>query len=103
MNVYVMNDDGGKVRQLTDTPFSKGNLSWSPEGRQMTYAPDLHSGDHRRQQQIDIFLINADGTSEQNLTQHPALDTTSCWSPDGTHLVFSSAREEGCELYKMEE
>ena len=101
-NVYVMNDDGGNVRQITHTPFRKGDLAWSPDGRQLLYAPDLNSEDHRRQQQIDIFLINADGTGERNLTQHPALDTTSCWSPDGKYIVFSSTRGEGWELYRME-
>ena len=25
-NVYVMNDDGGNVRQITHTPFRKGDL-----------------------------------------------------------------------------
>ena len=101
-NVYVMNDDGGNVRQITHSPFKKGNLRWSPDGQQLLYAPNLNSEDHRRQQQIDIFLINADGTDEQNLTQHPALDTTSCWSPDGKYIVFSSSRGEGWELYRME-
>ncbi len=101
-NVYAMNDDGSNVRQITNTPFRKGNLAWAPDGRQITYAPDLNSEDHRRQQQIDIFSINADGTGERNLTEHPALDTTSCWSPDGTHIVFSSTRNGGWELYIME-
>ena len=101
-NVYVMNDDGGNVRQITHTPFRKGNLAWAPDGRQIIYAPNLHSEDHRKQQQIDIFMINADGTGERNLTQHPALDTTSCWSPDGKYIVFSSTRGEGWELYRME-
>lgn len=101
-NVYGMNDDGSNVRQITHTPFSKGNLRWSPDGQQFLYAPDLNSEDHRRQQQIDIFTINADGTSAKNLTQDPALDTTSCWSPDGTHIVFSSTRGGGWELYIME-
>ena len=101
-NVYIMNDDGSNVRQITHTLFSKGNLRWSPDGHQLLYAPDLNSEDHRRQQQIDIFLINADGTDARNLTQHPALDTTSCWSPDGRYIVFSSTRDEGWELYRME-
>ena len=101
-NVYVMNDDGSNVRQITHTPFSKGDLRWSPDGQQLLYAPNLNSEDPRRQQQIDIFLINADGTGEQNLTQHPALETGSCWSPDRRYIVFSSSRGEGWELYRME-
>ena len=101
-NVYVMNDDGGNVRQITHTPFRKGDLAWSPDGRQLLYAPDLNSEDHRRQQQIDIFLINADGTGERNLTQHSALDGGASWSPDGKLFAFTSSRNGGWELYRME-
>ncbi len=101
-NVYVMQDDGSAIRQLTNTPFSKGDLAWAPDGRQITYAPDLHSADHRQRQQVDIFLLNADGTGERNLTQHPALDAGASWSPDGKLLAFTSTRGEGWELYMME-
>lgn len=100
-NVYVMNDNGSNVRQITHTPFRKGDLAWAPDGRQITYAPDLNSEDHRQPQQIDIFIVNADGTGKRNLTQHPALDGGGSWSPDGKLLAFTSSRDEGWEIYVM--
>ena len=101
-NVYVMNDDGSNVRQITNTPFSKGDLVWSPDGNQIAYAPDLNSEDHRQPQQIDTFILNADGTGERNLTQHPALDGGSSWSPDGRLFAFTSSRNDSWEIYVME-
>ena len=101
-DIYVMNDDGSNIRRLTDTRLAKGLPAWSPDGRQIAFDMDLNSEDHLRPQQIDIFIINADGTGERNLTQHPALDTSKCWSPDGTHLVFSSTRDGNWELHRME-
>jgi Tol biopolymer transport system component len=36
--------------------------------------------------------MNADGTQQINLTNNPASDGEPDWSPDGTHIVFSSDR-----------
>ena len=41
--------------------------------------------------QWDIWIVNADGTNPQNLTQNPGVDDTRpVWSPDGTRIAFQS-------------
>jgi Tol biopolymer transport system component len=40
----------------------------------------------------DIYVANADGTGEVNLTNENSEDITPAWSPDGTRIVFASDR-----------
>ena len=102
-NIYVMNDQGGNVRRVTDTPYAPGNLSWSPDGSQIAYAMDLNSTEPGQPQQVDIFIMNADGSRQRNLTQHPALDSGPSWSPDGKLLTFTSNRHGNrWEIYIMD-
>lgn len=107
-DIYVMNDEGGNVRRVTDAPFSIGNPTWSPDGRQIGFAMDLHSGEPGNpqglRQQYDTFIINADGTRQQNLTEHPALDSGPSWAPDGKYFAFDSGRavDGTLEIFVME-
>ncbi|MYB94343.1 hypothetical protein F4167_16010 [Candidatus Poribacteria bacterium] len=105
---YVMNDAGGNVRKVTDTPFGIGHARWSRDGRQIAFAMDLHSeipGNLQGvAQQYEIFIMNRDGTRQHNLTEHPAQDGSPSWSPDGKSLVFDSSRAGGgtLELFMMD-
>jgi TolB protein len=42
----------------------------------------------------DIWTMNADGTGQINLTDHPAIDEHPDWSPDGTRIAFISNRSD---------
>jgi Tol biopolymer transport system component len=41
----------------------------------------------------EIYLMNADGTGLERLTDDPADDRDPVWSPDGTKIAFASNRE----------
>ncbi len=49
----------------------------------------------------DIFVMNADGTEQRNLTNHPSLDTYPSWSPDGKKIAFYSNRNGNYDIYTM--
>lgn len=42
----------------------------------------------------EIWVMNADGSDQQNLTNDPAPDDEADWSPDGKQIVFFSERDE---------
>ena len=51
---------------------------------------------------LEIYVINSDGSGLTNLTNNPARDHAPAWSPDGSRIAFRSRRGEGFyNLYVM--
>lgn len=50
----------------------------------------------------EIYVINADGSGETNLTNHPATEFNPAWSPDGSQIVFVSNRDGDPHLFTMD-
>ncbi len=49
----------------------------------------------------EIYLMNADGTGQTNLTHNPANENAATWSPDGSQIAFESDRDGNREIYVM--
>jgi Tol biopolymer transport system component len=49
----------------------------------------------------DIDIISSDNDNLHRLTTSPVDDTDPAWSPDGTHIVFTSKRDGNSEIYVM--
>src|SRR5437588_173733 len=49
----------------------------------------------------EIYVMNADGTGQVNISNNPALDANPYWSPDGTKITFDSNRDGNFEIYVM--
>ena len=43
----------------------------------------------------EIYVMDADGGNQENLTNHPAYDGHPDWSPDGTKIALASNRDGG--------
>jgi Tol biopolymer transport system component len=64
--------------------------TWSPDGTKIAFT-----------QADDIYVMNADGSNQTNLTNDPAWEGRPAWSPDGTKIAFDSGRDGNSEIYVM--
>ena len=51
---------------------------------------------------FEIYVMDADGGSRENLSNHPVDDTDPDWSPDGTKIAFVSRRTGGYQICVMD-
>ena len=49
----------------------------------------------RRDRNNEIYVMDADGGNQENLTNHPAYDAQPDWSPNGRKIAFVSTRDGG--------
>jgi WD40 repeat protein len=86
--LVVSNPDGsGRVR----LGVFGYDPAWSPDGTQIAF----ESGN-------DIYVVDADGTSQTPLVNDPATDSSPNWSPDGSKIAFHSTRDGNTEVYVMD-
>jgi dipeptidyl aminopeptidase/acylaminoacyl peptidase len=103
--IYVMNADGSSQTRLTHTAGRVGNPdhesvdqnpAWSPDGRRIYF-------DSSRDGNLNVYVMNADGSGQTRLTDSPALDAIPIPSPDGRTVLFTSDRldRDRRELFTM--
>jgi len=63
-------------------------LFFSPDGRFIAYSSPIE----KKGKTCDVFVTALDGSSEINITQHPADDRVLGWEPNGSRLLFASDR-----------
>jgi TolB protein len=103
LDIYTMNADGTNVRRLTNTPGYDGGAWWSPDGRRIVYrahhpADSAQLADYRsllaqglvRPSRVELWIMNADGSDQRQVTQLGGANFGPSWTPDGRRIIFSS-------------
>lgn len=92
--IFVINDDGTGVTQLTANAFDDQQPSFSPDGFRIAFTSN-RDGD------FEIFVMDADGTDVVQLTSNAADDTNPDWTAKGAKIVFVTNRDGNLEVYAM--
>ena len=91
--IYVMDADGGNQQNLTNHPDGDANPAWAPDGKRIAFMSDRDGHvDIHDFPNYEIYVMDADGGNQLNLTNDPHDDRSPSWSPDGKRIVFSSTR-----------
>ncbi len=103
LDIYTMNVDGSDVTRLTTTPGYDGGPWWSPDGTKIVYRAwhptdpaelqtyrDLLGRRMIRPNRMELYVMNADGSDQRQITTLGGANFGPSWTPDGTRIIFSS-------------
>jgi TolB protein len=103
LDIYTMNADGSNVKQLTHELGYDGGPFWSYDGKKIVYRAqhpktaeeiadykDLLSKSLIRPGNLEVWVMNADGSNKHQVTRNGAANFGPYWHPDGKRIVFAS-------------
>jgi Tol biopolymer transport system component len=91
LEIFVMNEDGSNLRQVTNLKAASFAPYFTPDGKQIIFSTNV--GDPKGRN-FDLYLINVDGTGLERVTYNDTFDGFPMFSPDGKQLVFASNRND---------
>lgn len=95
--LFSMKPDGSDVRQHTHFRTICTFGSFSPDMKKIAYrkvtqTPGMQWDLSPARRNSEVFVADADGTNEVNISKHPAFDGWPMWSQDGRTIAFASNR-----------
>lgn len=88
-HIGLVNIQDGSLRVIKSIAWrGSQRIEFSPDGRYLAYDHPVSESDPNR----DVFVIALDGSQDTPVAAGPANDLVMGWSPDGSHLLFSSNR-----------
>lgn len=115
LELYIMDTDGQNVRQLTHALGYDGGAFFSHDGKKIVWRASRPQGqaldeyqallkEHLiRPSQLDIYVMDVDGTNPRRLTNNGKANFAPFFTPDDQKVIFSSnmddPRGRNFELY----
>jgi TolB protein len=119
LDIYTMGIDGSKLKRLTTAPGYDGGPFWSHDGKRIVYRAwhpsdtaltnyqDLLKQRLVRPNRMEIWVMNADGSNQHQITNLGGANFAPYFTPDDKHIIFSSnyknPRSRNFELYLVDD
>ncbi|HLL76337.1 MAG TPA: Calx-beta domain-containing protein [Pyrinomonadaceae bacterium] len=96
-DIYAVDADGTSAAvRLTNSDSLNVEPAWSPDNSKIAFAS-------ARDGNLEIYVMNADGSGQTNLTRSAATETSPAWSPDGARIAFVAFVEgRGYQIHVMD-
>ncbi len=89
--ILIFDTVTGQETILLDDEHYKAAPDLSPDGTQIVFISD-RDGD------LELYVIDVDGTNLRQLTHNSIDEDSPVWSPDGTKIAYLSDSEDGIDL-----
>lgn len=108
LELYEM-DEEGNVTQLTDLPGYDGGAFYSPDCSEIVWRASRPEGKALKDYQallrqglirpsaLEVFVMDADGSNQRQITDNGAANFGPYFHPDGQRIIFSSNANTGHE------
>jgi len=121
LDIYTMDIDGKNVKQLTHELGYDGGPFWSYDGKKIVYRAEhpktpeeiadykaLYAQGLIRPGNLEIWVMNADGSNKHQVTHNGAANFAPFFLPDGKRIIFASNMADpksgrGFDLYLINE
>ncbi|MDP4199178.1 MAG: DPP IV N-terminal domain-containing protein [Bacteroidota bacterium] len=102
IELWSMKLDGTGLRQLTHEEGYDGGAYFSPDGKEIVYRASRPQGEALTEYrallkkglvkptELEIWVMNADGSNKRQVTHLNAASFAPYWHPDGKRIIFSS-------------
>src|SRR5262249_26269293 len=118
LDIYSMKVDGTDVKRLTNTLGYDGGPFYTPDNKHIVYRAH-HPTDPKevedyqnllkqgliRPRKLEIYIMDADGSNQRQITRSNAASFAPFMHPDGKRIIFASnmddPKERNFELYMI--
>jgi TolB protein len=103
LDIYTMDADGKNVKQLTHELGYDGGPFWSYDGKKIVYRAEhpknpSEEADYKdllakrliRPGNLELWVMNADGSNKHQVTHNGSANFAPYWLPDGKRIIFAS-------------
>ncbi len=106
--IVIVNPDGSDPVNLTKNPATDETPSWTSDGQKIAFqtnrgsVPKVDENGEIQRANYGIYIMDADGTNQTEITGFDTNDENPSISPDGKHVVYQSYINDGLAIVAVD-